>query len=190
MRMSAFELVAHHAPGVYLSGSSVTVAFGDPVVAQAFRDRLEAVVAASSPDKEEAEGRDDARKRSALSTRLDAVERELARLSEPVGAPHLRDMGATLLDKARARLLEAKADRLEKETAAEYAAPADPGPLAVHSVSVDNEERRPGERVLLVGFSDGVGRDVVIALPFALALKLNSSIGHTVADRLDAARER
>ncbi|MGS0626049.1 hypothetical protein ACU8YE_24500, partial [Ralstonia sp. VS2407] len=110
--------------------------------------------------------------------------------SEPVGAPHLRDMGATLLDKARARLLEAKADRLEKDTAAEYAPPTDPGPLAAHSVSVDNKERHPGERVLWVRFDDGAGRAVLIALPFALALKLNSSIGRAVAERLDAARER
>ncbi|MGU3475690.1 hypothetical protein [Methylobacterium sp. D48H] len=40
--------------------------------------------------------------------------------SDPAGAPHLRDMGATLVDKARARFLEAQADKLERETAAEF----------------------------------------------------------------------
>lgn len=40
---------------------------------------------------------------------------------DAAGAPPLRDMGATLVDKARARLLEAQADKLEREVAAEFA---------------------------------------------------------------------
>lgn len=103
---------------------------------------------------------------------------------EDGGAPHLRDMGATLVDKARARWLEAKAARLEADTAAEYSAPPDLGPLPAHSVTVDHEARRPGERILLVRFDDGGGHTAEIALPFGLALLLTSAIGNALAERL------
>lgn len=104
--------------------------------------------------------------------------------SEDAGAPHLRDMGTTLVDKARARWLEAKAARLEADTAAEYSAPPDLGPLPAHSVTVDHEARRPGERILWVRFNDGCGRTAEIALPFGLALLLTSAIGNSLAERL------
>lgn len=103
---------------------------------------------------------------------------------DTVGAPHLRDMGATLVDKARARWLEAKAARLEADTAVKYSAPPDLGPLPAHSVTVDHEARRPGERILWVRFDDGGGRTAEIALPFGLALLLTSAIGNALAERL------
>lgn len=101
-----------------------------------------------------------------------------------IGAPHLRDMGATLVDKARARWLEAKAARLEADTAAEYSAPPDLGPLPAHNFTVDREARRPGERILWVRFDDGGGRTAEIALPFGLALLLTGAIGNALAERL------
>lgn len=90
---------------------------------------------------------------------------------------------------ALARKANAEAERVELENADTRRALnlCDDSPLAGYSVSVDHEARRPGERILRIGFDDGAGRTAVIALPFALALKLNSSIGRAVAERLDAA---
>ena len=90
---------------------------------------------------------------------------------------------------APARKANAEAERVELEYAAARRALSlcDDSPLAGYSVSVDHEPRGPGERVLRISFDDGAGRTAVIALPFALALKLNGSIGRAVAERLDAA---
>ncbi len=93
---------------------------------------------------------------------------------------------------ARARLTNAEAERVELENAATRRALSlcDDSPLAGYSVTVDHEPRSPGERVLRISFDDGAGRTAIVALPFALALKLNSSIGRAVAERFDAAGER
>ncbi|MGU3387005.1 hypothetical protein ACLBYG_21015 [Methylobacterium sp. D53M] len=56
-----------------------------------------------------------------VSASLVDLDTEPAASAGKAGASHLRDMGATLVDKARARLLEAQADKLERETAAEFA---------------------------------------------------------------------
>lgn len=93
---------------------------------------------------------------------------------------------------ARARLSNAEAERVELENATARRALilGDDSLLAGYSLSLSNEPSHPRERILRISFDDGVGRTAAINLPFALALKLNSSIGRAVAERLDAAGER
>lgn len=70
---------------------------------------------------------DAARENDALHCRISRLEQECARLREPAGRPDLRDMGATLVDKARARLLDAQAAKLEAETRDRHGPPPGDG---------------------------------------------------------------
>ena len=62
-----------------------------------------------------------------LESQIGAMQRR-----DASGMPALRDMGATLVDKAQARWLDAKAAKLEAETREEHGAPPDDGRNPVH----------------------------------------------------------
>lgn len=87
---------------------------------------------------------------------------------------------------AEARRANAEAERAEIEVAAMKRSLADTSgePIRAYGVSVSNAQQRPGERLIRVGISDQDGRALEVLLSFDLALKVSSSLGAAVADRL------
>lgn len=114
----------------------------------------------------------EARENEALLTRIAHLEQECARLRGPAGRPDLRDMGATLVDKARARLLEAKAELLELESAA-LRRPTDGGPFQADSFRVSGESDR---KVVTATFTDAGRRQVQVELAPDLARELTEGL--------------
>jgi hypothetical protein len=79
---------------------------------------------------------------------------------DATGRPDLRDMGATLVDKARARLLEAKAELLELESVA-LRRPIDGQPFQADRFRVTGESDR---KVVTATFTDAARREVRVEL--------------------------
>lgn len=94
-----------------------------------------------------------------LEVQINAMQRQ-----DAGGMPELRDMGATLVDKARARWLDARAAKLEAEIREDFGAPPDDGhsPVLVKGWSVKSRSDLTIARATL---TDTEGREYKLNLP-------------------------
>lgn len=94
-----------------------------------------------------------------LEVQLNAMQRQ-----DAPGMPELRDMGATLVDKARARWLDARAAKLEAEIREDHGAPPDDGHSPVH-IRGWNVEGRSDLTITRATLFDIEGREYKLNLP-------------------------